>query len=126
MTGRLPRRNPRARTRLTNGTTLFLGEVDGRTEVGRRYGDLIADLTAERGGQAVMDLHQIEAIRTYAGLAIQRDLMHAALARGEKVDGEALGQIGDRMDRQARRMGPPLGPVRKTLRDHVANAGGSR
>ncbi|GJD58254.1 hypothetical protein [Methylobacterium dankookense] len=124
MTGRLPQRDPRARTRLTNGKTLFLGEVDGRTEIGRRYGDLIADLMAERGGQAAMELHQIEAIRTYAGLAIQRDLLHSRIAAGERVDTEELGQIGDRMDRQARRMGPPLAPERKSLREHVAGRGG--
>lgn len=113
-------RNARARTRLTNGRTLFLGEVDGRTEIGRRYGDVIAELTAERGGAAALSFCQAEAIRTYAGLVIQRDLLHSRLAAGERVETEELGQIGDRMDRQARRMGPPKAPERPDLRSHIA------
>lgn len=116
-----PKRSAKVRSAVSNGTALFLGEVDGRSEVGRRYADLIADLTAERGGREALTVAQTEAVRTYAGLAIMRDRMHSALARGERVDPEAMGQIGDRMARQMRMMGPPKAPERKSLRQHLAN-----
>lgn len=101
------KRSAKVRSAISNGSALFLGEVDGRSETGRRYADLMADLTAERGGRETLSVGQMEAVRTYAGLAILRDRMHADLARGQRVDPEALGQIGDRMARQARQMGAP-------------------
>ncbi len=54
-----------------------------------------------------MSVTQREAARAYAGLAVELAKLHAVMAGGQDVDLEALGQIGDRMDRQARRMGPP-------------------
>ncbi|GJD47012.1 hypothetical protein AFCDBAGC_4897 [Methylobacterium cerastii] len=68
-----------------------------------------------------MSVAQREACRAYAGLAVQLAIMHAELAAGRPVDPEAMGQLGDRMDRQSRRMGPPRAPERKTLRDHLAS-----
>ena len=115
-----PKRSPRGRSALSNGSALFLGVVDGRSETGRRYADLVADLTAERGGHTALSVGQMEAVRTYAGLAILRDRMHADLARGQPVDPEALGQIGDRMARQVRQMGPPKQPAKLTPREYAA------
>ena len=120
-----PKRSAKVRSALSNGSALFLGEVDGRSETGRRYADLVADLTAERGGHTALSVGQMEAVRTYAGLAILRDRMHADLARGQPVDPEALGQIGDRMARQVRQMGPPKAPERKSLRQHLAGGAGA-
>ncbi|GJE77245.1 hypothetical protein [Methylorubrum suomiense] len=113
----------RHRSALSNGTTLFLGAVDGRSEAGRRYADLVDDLTAERGGREALTVGQAEAIRTYAGLAILRDRMQSDLVTGKAVDPEVLGQIGDRMARQARIMGPVKPPARPSLRDYAANKG---
>jgi len=117
--------HPRHQSRLTNGSTLFLGGVDSRSSVGRRYADLLRELEAERGGAAGLSVTAREAVRIYAGLAVRLEQLHADIAAGKDVDPETLGQLGDRLDRQARRMGPPKAPERKSLRDHLA-AGGAR
>ena len=46
-----------------------------------------------------MSVTQREAARAYAGLAVELAKLHAAMASGQNVDLEALGQNGDRMDR---------------------------
>ena len=98
------KRSAKVRSALSNGSALFPGVVDGRSETGRRYADLVADLIAERGGREILSVGQMEAVRTYAGLAILRD----------------------RMARQARQMGPPKPPERKSLRQHLAGRAGAR
>lgn len=115
--------HPRHQSRLTNGSTLFLGDVDARSSVGRRYADLLRELEAERGGAAALSVTAREAVRAYAGLAVRLEQLHTDIAAGKAVDPEALGQLGDRLDRQARRMGPPKAPERKSLRDHLATGG---
>ena len=116
-------RHKRQCSALTNGSALFLGSVDGRSLIARRYSDLLRELEEERGGAAMLGVTAREAARAYAGLAVRLDQLHADIAAGKAVDPEALGQLGDRMDRQARRMGPPRAPERKSLREHVASGG---
>ena len=121
----MTRPHPRHQSRLTNGSRVFLGDVDARSPVGRRYADLLRELEAERGGATGLSVTAREAVRIYAGLAVRLEQLHADIAAGKDVDPEALGQLGDRLDRQARRMGPPKAPERKSLRDHLA-AGSAR
>lgn len=121
----MTRPHPRHQSKLTNGTRVFLGGVSACTPVGRRYADLLRELEAERGGAVGLSVTAREAVRIYAGLAVRLEQLHADIAAGKDADPEALGQLGDRLDRQARRMGPPKAPERKSLRDHLA-AGGAR
>ncbi|MCJ2023662.1 hypothetical protein [Methylobacterium sp. J-067] len=81
---------------------------------------MLDEVEAERGGRAAMSVTQREAARAYAGLAVELAKLHAAMAGGQNVDLEALGQIGDRMDRQARRMGSPKAPEREGVRERYA------
>jgi hypothetical protein len=60
----------------------------------------------ERGGPAAVTIVQQQAIRRYAALAVECESMEADRAAGKTIDAEAYGQLADRMDRQARRMGP--------------------
>lgn len=115
-------RHTRQCSAVTNGSTLFLGTVDGRTPIARRYADLPRELEAERGGSAALSVTAREAARAYAGLAVRLEQLHTDIAAGRAVDPEALGQLGDRMDSQARRMGPVKAPERLSLRQHVATA----
>ncbi|BAU89373.1 hypothetical protein MPPM_0768 [Methylorubrum populi] len=112
-------RHPKQRSALTNGARPFLLPVPGTTEAARRYKDVLDALEAERGGAVAMTVTQREAARAYAGLSVQLALMHADVAAGRPVDPEAMGQIGDRMDRQARRMGPPQSPARQTFEQRL-------
>lgn len=100
-------RAPKQRSALANGSRPFLVTVPGSTEAARHFKCVLDEVEAERGGRAAMTVVQREAARAYAGLAVELAKLHAAMAAGQNVDLEALGQIGDRMDRQARRMGPP-------------------
>ena len=113
-------RSPQQRSALANGSRPFLVTVPGSTEAARHYKSVLDEVEAERGGRAAMSVTQREAARAYAGLAVELAKLHAAMAGGQDVDLEALGQIGDRMDRQARRMGPPKAPERQTVRDRYA------
>ena len=112
---------PRQRSAVSNGK-LFLGRVDGRTDVARRFADIIADLEAERGGTEALGVIERQAVRAFAMLSVQRELIEAEMAAGKAVNAEVYGQLCDRMDRQSRRMGQPMKPGRKSLRDHLAGA----
>ena len=113
-------RSSRQRSALANGSRPFLVTVPGSTEAARHYKSVLEEVEAERGGRAAMSVIQREAARAYAGLAVELAKLHAAMAAGQNVDLEALGQIGDRMDRQARRMGPPTPPERPGVRERYA------
>lgn len=119
-----PKRSPWVRSKLSNGSALFLGDVDGRSEVGRVFADIIADLIAERGGREVLTVGQLNAIRNYAGHVVMQERMLADMAEGRAVNAEAYGQIGDRMARQMRLMGPPKAPERPNLRTYAATKNG--
>lgn len=110
-------RHPKQRSALSNGSRPFLVTVPGGTEAARHYTSVLEEVEAERGGKTAMSVTAREAARAYAGLAVELAKLHAAMAGGQSVDLEALGQIGDRMDRQARRMGPPKAPERPGLRE---------
>ncbi|MCJ2067911.1 NAD(P)/FAD-dependent oxidoreductase [Methylobacterium sp. J-030] len=113
-------RSPKQRSALANGSRPFLVTVPGSTEAARHYKSVLDEVEAERGGKAAMSVTAREAARAYAGLAVELAKLHAAMAGGQNVDAEALGQIGDRMDRQARRMGPPKAPERPGVRERYA------
>lgn len=113
-------RSPKQRSALANGSRPFLVTVPGSTEAARHFKCVLDEVEAERGGKAAMSVTQREAARAYAGLAVELAKLHAAMASGQNVDLEALGQIGDRMDRQARRMGPPKAPERPGVRERYA------
>jgi hypothetical protein len=113
-------RSPKQRSALANGSRPFLATVPGSTEAARHYKSVLDEVEAERGGRAAMSVTQREAARAYAGPAVELAKLHAAMASGQNVDLKVLGQIGDRMDRRARRMGPPKAPERQGVRERYA------
>lgn len=119
-----PKRSAWVRSKLSNGNALFLGDVDGRTKIGRVIADTIADLIAERGGREALTVGQLNAIRNYAGHVVMQEQMVTDMAEGRPVNAEAYGQIGDRMARQLRIMGPPKAPERPNLRTYAATKNG--
>lgn len=120
----MKQRPPRVRSAVTNGNRVFLTPVDGNSEVARRFKDIMHEVERERGGPDALSVTVREACRAYAGLAVVLEGMHADLASGRPVDVEAMGIIGDRLDRQARRMGPVKAAERASLRDHFAGRRG--
>ncbi|MHC2018703.1 hypothetical protein [Methylobacterium sp. CM6247] len=116
---------PRQRSAVSNGK-LFLGRVDGRMDVARRFANIIADLEAERGGTEALGVVERQAVRAFAMLSVQRELIEADMAAGNAVNPGAYGQLCDRMDRQSRRMGQPLKLGRKSVRDQIIGQGEHR
>jgi len=108
----------KGRSGVTNGTRVFLSPVLDSVS-GRRFADLLHAAERERGGRDAMTVTQQEAARQWAGLCVAMEQLHADLAAGKSVDLEALGQIGDRADRQARRMGPVKPEARRTVLDRL-------
>lgn len=113
-------RSPRVQSSLTNGSRMHLSRVDGRTAAGRRFADLVRTLEAERGGADALDTGRRQAIRAYAQLVVERELLEARRAAGEAIDSEAYGQLCDRADRQLRRAGP-LKAKTADLHSHLAS-----
>ncbi|KQO91401.1 hypothetical protein [Methylobacterium sp. Leaf91] len=116
---------PRQRSAVSNGK-LFLGRVDGRADVARRFADIIADLEAERGGTEALGVVERQAVRAFAMLSVQRELIEADMAAGSAVNPEAYGRLCDLRDRQSRRMGQPLKLGRNSVRDQIIGQGERR
>lgn len=116
-------RHLKHRSGVTNGTRTHIREV-GQTEVARRYRDLLEQAERERGGKEAMPIHTQTAARLWAGHAVAAELIIGRIAAGETLSAEeleAFGRIGDRMDRQAGRMGPAKVSPRDTLQQrHTA------
>lgn len=110
----------RHRSALSNGTTLFLGAVDGRSETGRVFADLVSDLTAERGGVEALSVTQRMAIRQYATLAMLREQLTSDMASGTPVEPQTVMQLGNDMARQVRQMGPVKPAAKRNLDDWIA------
>lgn len=121
-------RHPKGRSAVTNGTRVHLQPVPD-TEHARRYRDLLEQAESERGGRAAMSVSAQQAARAWAGLAILLERQHMRMAMGEDLtpnEIETMGQIGDRMDRQSRRMGPVKAKTAQTLEQRLAERGSRR
>ena len=70
------------RSRVSNGKTLFLEAVDGRSPMARRYRDVLADLVSDLGGDPTEAQSLIA--RRAATLAVWCEMEEAALASGNK------------------------------------------
>jgi hypothetical protein len=97
-------RKPFSRTRVTNGKDVLPG-VDGRTLLARRYQDLVANLTADAGGDAGMSEARRQLIRRFAALAVLAESTEARLALGEPIDLSEYCSISSTLVRLASRLG---------------------
>lgn len=87
------------RSRLTNGSALHLSGVDGRSREARRWRDLYRQYMAETSGR-----HE-QLCRTLASLVLQREVLDAALARGESVSIDDLLRLAGAISRTLARLG---------------------
>lgn len=79
-------RPPTLRSRVTNGSALFLGGVDGRSATARRFRDLIAAMTSDLGGADLLSEGQRQLIRRAAALAVECERGEARMAGGKSFD----------------------------------------
>jgi hypothetical protein len=70
MTDLVPDTNARqkrnARSKVSNGTRLFIEPIDGRTRTGRRFKDLVYDLASDLGGRDMLSEGQKQLVRRNA------------------------------------------------------------
>ncbi len=108
---------PTARSRLTNGRELFLGDVDGRGREARRYRDVYAGLVAHLGGDAIVTEPRRHLAKRASALVVWCEVEEAKLATSADLDigtyttainalRRLLGDLG--LERVARDVSPPL------------------
>ena len=87
-------RDPRGRSRVTNGSSLFNEPVPRGSKFARRFSDVISELTKVQGlSIGEMDEEQRSAIRRIASMTVRLEGMEAALARGEPIDDATYGVL---------------------------------
>ncbi len=110
------------RSRVTNGSTLHLGVVDGRTEAARRFRDVLAEIVSDLGGSDRLSEGQRQLARRAALMSVQCEAMEAEAVAGKEIDLETFGQLTDRLGRAFTRIG--LKRVARTinnpLEDHFS------
>lgn len=79
----------KARHRITNGSHLLPG-VDGRSSWARRFRDLIALHTADRGGSASLSEAERVLIRKVACLVLESERLELKFARSNGASAEDL------------------------------------
>ena len=83
-------RQPRARSRLSNGTRgMVLPGIDQRSAVARRYRDVMCAIIADLGGESRLSEARLQLIRRFSALVVQAETMEAALVDGKPFDSSA-------------------------------------
>jgi hypothetical protein len=88
------------RSAVSNGTKLFCVDgLDGRSQVARRFRDLVEVMTLDLGGADRLSEGQKQLIRRAATLAIMSESVEADLCRNMAFDADQYGQLCDRLGR---------------------------
>jgi hypothetical protein len=93
-------RHVRARSRVTNGVSLFADRtVDQRSKWARRFVDLFGLHTEDLGGVDRLSEAQKSLVRRAASLEVELEKQESALAQGETVDIDAYGRAANTLRR---------------------------
>ena len=106
-----------ARSRVSNGRELFLGDVDGRSREARRYRDVYASLIAHLGGDDIVTEPRRHLAKRASALVVWCETEEAKLAAADDLDigtyttainalRRLLGDLG--LERAARDVSPLL------------------
>jgi hypothetical protein len=71
---------------VTNGAVILAGLADGRSQVARRYTDLVAAVCSDQGGADRMSEAKLQLARRFAALAVVLEGLETRLANGEPID----------------------------------------
>jgi hypothetical protein len=78
-------RSAALRSRLSNLRDV-LPDVDGRSSAARRFRDIVASITTDKGGAEQLTEVELQRIRRFAGLCVICEQNEACIARGEPVN----------------------------------------
>ncbi len=93
------------RSRITNGSTLHLGYVDGRTEAARRFRDVLSEIASDLGGSESLSEAQRQLARRASMMSVQCETLEAKSIAGEEIDLDLYGALSDRIGRAFTRLG---------------------
>jgi hypothetical protein len=115
------RHRKQGRSRVTNGSRVLIG-IKGSSKYGRRFRDLIAAYTAEIGG--VLTEFEKAMVKQAAALAIQSEVLQAAVINGEAVDADNMIRISSEVRRILDALAEKASkrkPSTPTLTEYLAN-----
>jgi hypothetical protein len=96
----------RHRSSVSNGSRLFaIQGADARTHTGRRFRDLVEQMTADLGGTDLLSEFQRQLIRRAATLSVMAEAIEADVVRDRDFDILDYGTVCDRLRRIAETLG---------------------
>ena len=127
----LEARKPHARSRVTNGATLFNTNepIDGRSQASRRFRDILGQLVADLGGSDRLSESQRLLCRSVALMCWECERLEARSIAGEQIDLDVFGQLSDRIGRAVQRLGirrVPRNITPSPLAEHFARPATSK
>ena len=114
------------RAKVSNGSKLLTG-VDGRSAAARRFRDLIAEMTAEAGGDATLSASERGEIRHAAALIMRLDQICASVVNESFNDNDSFIRLSGevrRLQARMRRRNAAMPPPRIPLREQLAAEAG--
>ena len=119
-------RKPEARSRVSNGKTLFLPGTDGRSGPARRFRDIVAEITSDLGGDDCLSEAQRQLIRRVAFLAVRCEQDESAMAAGEPSELGAYTTAANALRRIVATLGLRREPrdITPHLKDYIAGQAG--
>src|SRR3954453_9489104 len=104
-TAALESRKSHGRSRVTNGSKLFVEPTDRRTAISRRFRDILSAIVADLGGADRLSEGQRQLARRIALMSMQCESMEARSVGGAEIDIDTYGQLTDRIGRAVQRLG---------------------
>ena len=98
------------RSRVTNGRSLFVGEVDGRpidgrTVQARRFRDVLESILSDLGGRDQISEGEYQLARRATALSVAAEIEEAYLATGKRLDAEANVKLVNGLNRTFANLG---------------------
>ena len=100
------------RSRVSNGSAMFIDAVDGRSKMSRRFRDVLSEIFSDLGGADGLSEGQRQLARRCALLSVTCEQLEARSVAGEEIDLDTFGQLTDRLGRAFGRLG-----LRRAKRD---------
>lgn len=116
------------KSKVTNGETLFIDGVDGRSMVARRFRDLYNQFIIDIERSAPADEAQRQLARRAAALCVEAELIEVDLVGRREIDVERYCRISNTMLRVFRTLGIEAPPDQKaagtatSLEEYTAQA----
>jgi hypothetical protein len=95
----------RTRSKISNGTELLPGLLDGRSALARRYKDVAGQIITDQGGIDQCSESRLQLIRRFSAAACIAERMESRLVNGEDIDVAQHSLLCSTLVRIAQRIG---------------------